>query len=68
MVVGTVGRARLFEIPIHIDFVSDPDDKETEIGQEQPLSRPEQLCLELDQARNREFRPCADLENFRASV
>lgn len=51
----------------HIDFVSDPDDHETEMDQSQePQSEVEQLRLELDQAKDRALRAFADLENFRA--
>ena len=43
----------------HIDFVSEP---------EKPIAEPEQLRLELEEAKNRTLRAMADLENYRSRI
>ena len=51
----------------HIDLVSEPEGMGSESVQE-AISEPDQLRLELEEAKNRTLRAMADLENYRTRM
>jgi len=52
----------------HLDLISEPEGANGESAPQKPVSKVEQLRLELEESKNRTLRALADLENYRTRV